>query len=691
MTILDDDAASTRVYLSLEPAGAREGEATSTAVTVTAELDASSRSQTTIVQLSLLLNLAADADDVALHFPNTDTIEIMSGETTASIEVSLTLTDNDIFEEDESFSILGSVVDLVNGEAIFTIMDDDVRGISVSQTTIELTEGEAKDYNVVLTSEPTADVTITLNVIEAEGVSISLSSRQLTFTPADWNTEQTLTVTADDNGHLQQPTATVTIEHLASGGGYGDAMPKRLQVVVTDDEMAPTIVLSLNQDNVNEGSGEEFLVMANLEDVAQNMPVARLTDTELGLVVPAGFILVEDPGNEQTQTILAGDISVDWTLRADVGTNNILGDTGTVTFTVTTASGLDVVPATLKIVDASPAEIVVSSSLTVSEDVMNSSYRVSLSSRPTDTVVVTVRIDGFSADSNIYLLGGENSHTLMLRFHPSDWNGAGVFVRGDVFVEIGVIGNDYSGENPEETIIHSASDGGYDGAQLKILRVVVTDNEDTPTILLSLSTEKLPEGHKGQLMVTARLEGISQMDTDLTLVLPGEEFTVNEASRAQTILAGATTAVSWFVDADVGTNTILGDTRSVTFSVTTVSGLAVVPATLKIVDASPAEIVVSSSLTVSEEAGNSSYRVSLSSRPTDTVVVTVRIDGFSADSNIYRKLSYADAEIPSKRLEWCWRVCAWRRVCGNRGDWQRLFGGEPRRNHHPQRRGWNCL
>ena len=100
-----------------------------------------------------------------------------------------------------------------------------------SQTTLKLTEGEAKDYNV---SDGPADVTITLNVIEAEGVSISLSSRQLTFTPADWNTEQTLTVTADDNGHLQQPTATVTIEHLASGGGYGDAMPKRLQVVVRD-------------------------------------------------------------------------------------------------------------------------------------------------------------------------------------------------------------------------------------------------------------------------------------------------------------------------------------------------------------------------------------------------------------------------------------------------------------------------
>ena len=261
VTILDDDDTSIGVALSLEPADAREGDATSTPVTVTAELDASPRSEVTTVQLSLLLDLEADAADVALLFPNGSTIEILSGETTASIEVSLTLTDNEIFEEDERFSILGSVVDLVDGEAIFTIMDDDVRGISVSQTTIELTEGASAGYDVALTSEPTAEVTVVLSFIEAAGLSISLSSGQLTFTPADWSTGQRLTVTADDNDHIQQRTTTVTIEHLASGGDYA-GLQESVKVTVMDDEPESAMITlslldesSVNLENLAESGG----------------------------------------------------------------------------------------------------------------------------------------------------------------------------------------------------------------------------------------------------------------------------------------------------------------------------------------------------------------------------------------------------------------------------------------------------
>ena len=511
------------------------------------------------------------------------------------------------------------------------IVDASPAEIVVSSSLTVSEEAGNSSYRVSLSSRPTDTVVVTVRIDDVANSPIRLiggggadGTLTLVFHSGNWESGGEVQFVVTGNIYSGKNREEI-ITHGAVGGGYDGAGEKRLQVVVTDDELTPTITLGLTRNNVKldsveEGFQEQFLVTAMLDGPA------RQTGTDMTLMLPDSFAFVG--GSSEAGTILAGDASISWNVQAGVGINDILGDAEIVTFTLMTASGLAVVPATLKIVDASPAAIVVTSSVAVDEDVMNSSYRVSLTSQPTDTVVVTVRIEDFD-NSEISLLDGDGQDVgmlLTLEFDAGNWDSG-------KDVQFAVTDNIYWGKNREEVITHSASDGGYDGAQLKILRVVVTDNEDTPTILLSLNTEKLSEGHKEQLVVTASLEGISQMDTDLTLVLPGEEFTVNEAFRARTILAGATTAVSWFVDADVGTNTILGDTRSVTFSVTTASGLAVVPAKLKIVDASPAEIVVSSSLTVSEEAGNSSYRVSLSSRPTDTVVVTVRIEGYDSENS----------------------------------------------------------
>ena len=137
MRILDDDAASTRVVLSLDRSSAAEGG--DGFVRVTAVLDASPRPQATTVTLSLELDLEADAADVELFFPlGEDTIEILipAGERSGSIGVVLELTDDKIDDGGERFTILGRVADLDDGRAIFTITDDDRRGIEVSPPTL---------------------------------------------------------------------------------------------------------------------------------------------------------------------------------------------------------------------------------------------------------------------------------------------------------------------------------------------------------------------------------------------------------------------------------------------------------------------------------------------------------------------------------------------------------------------------
>src|SRR5262249_61950982 len=76
---------------------------------------------------------------------------------------------------------------------------DDVPGIRVTPTTglVTTEAGGTATFGVVLTSQPTADVTVTLSSSNpAEGTA---SVASLTFTPADWNVAQSVTVTGVDD------------------------------------------------------------------------------------------------------------------------------------------------------------------------------------------------------------------------------------------------------------------------------------------------------------------------------------------------------------------------------------------------------------------------------------------------------------------------------------------------------------
>ena len=86
-----------------------------------------------------------------------------------------------------------------------------------------MTEGARTDsYTVVLTSQPTANVTVTITPDGQETV----DKTTLTFTPSNWNMAQTATVSAADDhvvtqqpparSHTRPPAATRTIPGLPS-------------------------------------------------------------------------------------------------------------------------------------------------------------------------------------------------------------------------------------------------------------------------------------------------------------------------------------------------------------------------------------------------------------------------------------------------------------------------------------------
>src|SRR2546429_2332826 len=108
-----------------------------------------------------------------------------------------------------------------------TNTDDDTAGIAVSPTSgLTTTEGGGTaTFTMALTSQPTANVTIGLSSSDLTEGTVAPAS--LTFTPGNWNTTQTVTVTGTDDfaADGNEAYAIVTAAATSTHGSYNGMNP----------------------------------------------------------------------------------------------------------------------------------------------------------------------------------------------------------------------------------------------------------------------------------------------------------------------------------------------------------------------------------------------------------------------------------------------------------------------------------
>ena len=95
-----------------------------------------------------------------------------------------------------TFSVIGTAVN---------ILDDDDRGVTVSDSSLTVKEGNTGTYTVVLDSRPTGDVTVTPS--RTSGDADVTVSGALTFTPDNWSSAQAVTVRAAEDLDANDDTA----------------------------------------------------------------------------------------------------------------------------------------------------------------------------------------------------------------------------------------------------------------------------------------------------------------------------------------------------------------------------------------------------------------------------------------------------------------------------------------------------
>ena len=211
----DDDATSTAVALALEPTEVAEDGGPAT-VTVTARLNGAARAAPTEVAVTVAGATATAVTDFATVTGFTITILVDQTEATGSF--ALTPVNDDIDEGSGETLTVSGTSDLRVDPATLTITDDDERGI-VTPETVAVAEQGSSDYTVALASEPTGEVEVRVTV--ANNGDVTVSPERLTFTAANWQQPQPVTVMAEHDDDGQDDEA--ELRHRA----YGDPTTTR--------------------------------------------------------------------------------------------------------------------------------------------------------------------------------------------------------------------------------------------------------------------------------------------------------------------------------------------------------------------------------------------------------------------------------------------------------------------------------
>ena len=237
-------------------------------------------------------------------------IVIPAGQTSGTTTLRFKPVNDDVDEEDETVTLQGTEVVAADSDeflpvssASFTITDDDTRGITPSPANladgagIGMFESGTSTYSLVLDSEPTDTVTVT--VAGRQGDQIRLTPETLTFTPSDWSTAQTISILSLDDGTDASFTDAV-ISHQVSGGDYGSVTVREIWVQIQNTTQA---YVYLDDAQASESDGYvEFTV--SVRPILRTVPVVVRYTTVDGTAV-AGADYTRQVNTGQTYKIFS--------------------------------------------------------------------------------------------------------------------------------------------------------------------------------------------------------------------------------------------------------------------------------------------------------------------------------------------------------------------------------------------------
>ena len=423
-------------------------------------------------------------------------------------------------------------------ELVANEVDNDTAGVTVTGSPLAVNEGSSNTYTLVLTAPPSSNVTVTAARKTGGDTDLSLSGSPLTFTNANWNTAQTLTVSAaEDEGDSANGSATFT--HSASSGdsrydGSGVTISDLVANEVDNDTAGVTVTGSPLA--VNEASSNTYtLVLTAPPSSNVTVTASRKTGGDTDLSISGSPLTFTDTNWNTAQTLTVSAAEDD-------------GDSanGSATFTHSASSGdsrydggnVTISELVANEVDNDTAGVTVTGSPLAVNEGSSNTYTLVLDAQPSSNVTVTAaRKTG--GDTDLSLSGSP------LTFTDTNWNTAQTLT-------VSAAEDDGDSANGSATFTHSASSGDsrYDGASVTISELVANEvDNDTAGVTVTGSPLAVNEGSSATYTlvltappssnVTVTASRKSGGDTDLTLSGSPLTFTDTNWNTAQTLTVSA--------------------------------------------------------------------------------------------------------------------------------------------------------
>ena len=248
---------------------------------------------------TIVLNAQPDSD-VVLAIGSSDTGEstVTSSLTFTNANgtrqtVTVTGVDDNLIDGSQSSTITVSVNDgssdnnfdpVADQTVTATTTDNDVAGFTIAQTggsTSVAETGTTDTFTIVLNAQPDSDVVL---AITSSDTGESTVTSSLTFTNANWNTAQTVTVTGVDDNLVdgsQSSTITVSVNDGSSDNNFDPVADQTVTATTTDNDVAGfTIAQTGGSTSVAEtGTTDTFTVVLNAQPVSNVVLSVASSDT----------------------------------------------------------------------------------------------------------------------------------------------------------------------------------------------------------------------------------------------------------------------------------------------------------------------------------------------------------------------------------------------------------------------------
>ena len=261
-------------------------------------------------------------------------------------------------------------------------VENDMLGVTLSESAIGVPEGGSAAYTVVLEAQPSGAVTIDLTA-SGDG-DLRASPAALTFTTGNWSAAQTVTVVAAPDADAAHGEA--TIAHAIAGGGYDGVAVAAVTLTEEDDD--GTLLLSATRVVVPEDGEEEWTVRLAGRP-AEPVTVSLSTEGDADLTVsPETLTFTTASWNTpQTVTAAAAD-DPDATNGETLVTLQAAGGAFSGVSAVVTAVEED-----------DDAELVLSSTAVTIPEGESRNWTVALGAAPGGPVTVAIRVVGSDSAS----------------------------------------------------------------------------------------------------------------------------------------------------------------------------------------------------------------------------------------------------------------------------------------------------